>query len=146
MSVGRSYTRTGPPRVHRPRAQPPNHPAELPHRRAGRFRRPRRPRGPGPGRPRPETGPTVVARLTEDPDPAVRAVAARHPNLPQPRLAALLDDEELAHHAAANAALPPDTIRRLLRTDGRTAGRAAGVEEDPAPDPRPTIAWPIEIR
>ncbi|WYB30512.1 hypothetical protein V6574_11985 [Streptomyces sp. SM1P] len=36
----------------------------------------------------------------------MRAAAARHPNLPEPRLAALLDDEELAHHAAANAALP----------------------------------------
>ncbi|MFB8138350.1 hypothetical protein [Streptomyces parvus] len=68
-----------------------------------------------------ETEPTTVARLTRDPDPAVRAAAARHPNLPQPRLAALLDDEELAHHAAANAALPPDTIHRLLRTGGRQA-------------------------
>ncbi|GGS02637.1 hypothetical protein GCM10010284_39590 [Streptomyces rubiginosohelvolus] len=70
----------------------------------------------------PETGPATVARLTRDPDPAVRAAAARHPNLPQPRLAALLDDEELAHHAAANAALPPDVIHRLLRTGGRQAG------------------------
>ncbi|KFK88532.1 hypothetical protein IX27_16170 [Streptomyces sp. JS01] len=70
----------------------------------------------------PETEPATVARLTRDPAPAVRAAAARHPNLPEPRLAALLDDEELAHHAAANAALPPDVIRRLLRTGGRQAG------------------------
>ncbi|MFD4127016.1 hypothetical protein ACFXKK_07535 [Streptomyces globisporus] len=70
----------------------------------------------------PDAEPTTVARLTQDPDPAVRAAASRHPNLPQRRLAALLDDEELAHHAAANAALPPDVIRRLLRTGGRQAG------------------------
>ncbi|MEV7641521.1 hypothetical protein AB0O32_16430 [Streptomyces rubiginosohelvolus] len=69
-----------------------------------------------------ETEPATVARLTRDPDPAVRAAAARHPNLPQPRLAALLDDEELAHHAAANAALPPDVMHGLLRTGGRQAG------------------------
>ncbi|MFI1187668.1 hypothetical protein [Streptomyces californicus] len=69
----------------------------------------------------PDIEPTTVARLTEDPDPAVRAVAARHPRLPQPRLAELLDDEESAHHAAANTALPSDTIRRLVRTDGRRA-------------------------
>ncbi|CAM5590779.1 hypothetical protein [Streptomyces badius] len=69
----------------------------------------------------PDTEPTTVARLTQDPDRAVRAAAARHPNLPHSRLAALLDDEELAHHAAANASLPSDVIRRLLRTGGRQA-------------------------
>lgn len=67
----------------------------------------------------PETGPTAVERLTHDPEYAVRAAATRHPNLPQPRLALLLDEEELAHAAAANASLDLDTIRRLLKTDGR---------------------------
>ncbi|WP_392870725.1 hypothetical protein [Streptomyces sp. LN499] len=67
----------------------------------------------------PETEPTAVDRLTQDPEYAVRAAATRHPNLPQSRLAVLLDDEELAHDAAANAALDLDTIRRLLKTDGR---------------------------
>ncbi|WP_406373464.1 hypothetical protein OH781_38390 [Streptomyces sp. NBC_01550] len=67
----------------------------------------------------PETEPTAVDRLTQDPEYAVRAAATRHPNLPQSRLAVLLDDEELAHDAAANAALDLDTMRRLLKTDGR---------------------------
>ncbi|MFJ9890348.1 hypothetical protein ACIQRW_31455 [Streptomyces sp. NPDC091287] len=52
---------------------------------------------------------------------AVRAAAVRHPHLPRSRRAALLDDEESAHHAAANAAPDPYTVRRLLRTDGRWA-------------------------
>ncbi|MCX5399938.1 hypothetical protein [Streptomyces sp. NBC_00102] len=72
----------------------------------------------------PATGPTVVERLSRDPDPAVRAAAARHPNLPRPRLAELLDDEELAHAAAANPALGPDTVRRLVEALG-TAGSPA---------------------
>ncbi|MFJ9358282.1 HEAT repeat domain-containing protein [Streptomyces mirabilis] len=70
----------------------------------------------------PETAPAVVERLTRDPDPAVRAEAARHPNLPRPRLTELLDDEELAHPAAANPALDVAEIRRLARTPGDPAG------------------------
>ncbi|MEU0298008.1 hypothetical protein ABZ252_00795 [Streptomyces sp. NPDC006175] len=66
-----------------------------------------------------ETEPSVVERLTQDPDHAVRAAATRHPNLPRSRLAVLLDDEELAHDAAANTALDLDTVRRLLHTGGR---------------------------
>lgn len=66
----------------------------------------------------PETEPTAVERLTRDPEYAVRATATRHPNLPQSRPAVLLDDEKLAHDAAATAALDLDTIRRLLKTDG----------------------------
>lgn len=75
----------------------------------------------------PNTPPATVERLTRDPDPDVRAALARHPNLPRPRLAELLDDEELAHAAAANPALDPATIDRLLTTDGRS----------PAADPGP---------
>ncbi|MFK4102930.1 hypothetical protein ACI2L1_23150 [Streptomyces sp. NPDC019531] len=67
----------------------------------------------------PETEPTAVERLTRDPEYAVRAAAARHSRLPQSRLVVLLDDEELAHAAAANAALDVDTIRRLLKADSR---------------------------
>ncbi|MFD5758369.1 hypothetical protein ACFWIZ_24990 [Streptomyces sp. NPDC127044] len=70
----------------------------------------------------PETAPAAVGRLTRDPDPAVRAEAARHPNLPWPRLTELLDDEELAHPAAANPALDVAEIRRLARTPGDPAG------------------------
>ncbi|WP_327721778.1 hypothetical protein OG381_45025 [Streptomyces sp. NBC_00490] len=69
----------------------------------------------------PETEPEAIERLTQDPDPDVRFAATRHPNLPQSRLAVLLNDEELAHPAAANPALDMDTIRRLVATDGRQA-------------------------
>ncbi|GHI03408.1 hypothetical protein [Streptomyces cellostaticus] len=79
----------------------------------------------------PDTAPATVDRLTRDPDPDVRAALARHPNLPRPRLAQLLDDEELAHAAAANPALAPATIDRLLTTAGRSPG------EDPGPVPSP---------
>jgi hypothetical protein len=62
----------------------------------------------------PGTAAHTVERLTRDPDPAVRADFARHPNLPGPRLTQLLDDEELVHHAAANPALTASAIRRLV--------------------------------
>ncbi|MFD3457552.1 hypothetical protein ACFWVC_35920 [Streptomyces sp. NPDC058691] len=62
----------------------------------------------------PATSAQTVERLTHDPDPRVRAAAARHANLPPARLAELLDDEELAHHAAANPALDPAVMRRLV--------------------------------
>ncbi|MEV8558332.1 hypothetical protein AB0478_18145 [Streptomyces sp. NPDC051917] len=67
----------------------------------------------------PETPPATVERLTGDPDPEVRAAFARHPNLPPARLAHLLADEELAHPAAANPALAPATMNRLLASQGR---------------------------
>jgi hypothetical protein len=73
----------------------------------------------------PETAADVLERLTRDPDPAVRAAAARHPNLPRPRLTELLDDEELAHPAAANPALDAATIRWLSRTLDDPAGSRA---------------------
>jgi hypothetical protein len=64
----------------------------------------------------PKVPPAAVERLTRDPDPAVRAAFARHPNLPSSRLADLLDDEKLVHHAAANPALPAPAIRALVST------------------------------
>lgn len=67
----------------------------------------------------PDTEPAVVERLTHDPDPEVRAALARHPSLPAPRLAELLADPELAHAAAANPALHPETVDRLVHTHGR---------------------------
>ncbi|WP_407836009.1 hypothetical protein ACE1OC_05595 [Streptomyces sp. DSM 116496] len=69
----------------------------------------------------PQTAPATAERLTRDPDPVVRAAMARHPNLPQHRLTELLDDEELAHVAAANPALDSEVIRRLVEMRGRSA-------------------------
>ncbi|MFJ9952125.1 hypothetical protein [Kitasatospora sp. NPDC091207] len=62
----------------------------------------------------PQTPPGTVAQLSADPDPDVRADAARHPRLSPRRLVELLDDEELAHEAAANPALPPPVLDRLV--------------------------------
>ncbi|MGC4948035.1 hypothetical protein ACLQ2N_17805 [Streptomyces sp. DT224] len=62
----------------------------------------------------PRLVPEAADRLTRDPDPLVRADAARHPRLPQARLTALLDDAELAPRAAANPALPLATMNALL--------------------------------
>ncbi|WP_457030132.1 hypothetical protein [Kitasatospora sp. P5_F3] len=66
----------------------------------------------------------TVDRLSADLDPGVRADAARHPRLPLRRLTELLDDEELAHVAAANPALPLPVMHRLvaaLDDEGRLA-------------------------
>ncbi|NEA68545.1 hypothetical protein [Streptomyces sp. SID12488] len=73
----------------------------------------------------PETESAAVERPTQDPEHAVKAAATHHPNLPQSRLEELLDDEEPAHAAAANPALNLETIRRLVRTDGRRVGPPA---------------------
>ncbi|KQV12087.1 hypothetical protein ASE03_22225 [Kitasatospora sp. Root187] len=62
----------------------------------------------------PQIPPPTLARLSADPDPDVRADAARHPSLPLRRLTELLDDEELAHVAAANPALPLPVMHRLV--------------------------------
>ncbi|HEY9327242.1 MAG TPA: hypothetical protein VIS09_03205 [Streptomyces sp.] len=65
----------------------------------------------------------LADRLTRDPDPQVRADAARHPRLPQDRIAALLDDPELAQRAAANPALPVATMYALTAAvPGQEAG------------------------
>ncbi|MDX3537467.1 hypothetical protein PV721_24465 [Streptomyces sp. MB09-01] len=67
----------------------------------------------------PQTATATVERLTRDPDPAVRAALARHPNLPQSRLTELLDDEEPAHAAAANPALDSEVLHRLVTMRGQ---------------------------
>ncbi|WP_406095849.1 hypothetical protein [Streptomyces sp. NBC_01013] len=66
------------------------------------------------------TPPDTADRLTHDPDAQVRADAARHPRLPQDRIAALLDDEELSFRAAANPGLPVATMYELIAGAGRT--------------------------
>ena len=58
----------------------------------------------------------VVERLCADPDPAVRQAAAACPRLPVPRIVALLGDPDLAGPAAANPALPPDAMERIVRS------------------------------
>ena len=58
----------------------------------------------------------VVARLCADPDPGVRQAAAACPRLPVPRIVALLGDPELAGWAAANPALPPGAMERIVQS------------------------------
>lgn len=62
----------------------------------------------------PELAPALADRLTSDPDPSVRGALARHPNLPAARIVELLEDEELAPHAAANPALDPALMEELV--------------------------------
>ncbi|MEU9111022.1 translation initiation factor 2 [Streptomyces sp. NPDC048483] len=64
----------------------------------------------------PGLAPDAADRLTRDPDAAVRSGAARHPQLPAGRLLALLGDEELGEHAAANPALPLTVMRDVMRS------------------------------
>lgn len=66
----------------------------------------------------PRLAPETADRLTRDPDPLVRADAARHPRLPRARIAALLDDAELAPRAAANPVLPVATMNALAAEAG----------------------------
>ncbi|WP_250031895.1 hypothetical protein [Paractinoplanes maris] len=54
----------------------------------------------------PQAGPEVVERLLGDPSRVVREAMASSPRLPEARILALLDDPDLAEHAAANPALP----------------------------------------
>ncbi|MFG2719418.1 hypothetical protein ACGFW5_14150 [Streptomyces sp. NPDC048416] len=60
----------------------------------------------------PELDARASDRLTRDADTEVREAGARHPNLPLSRLMELLDDKELAHAAAANPALPVAMMRQ----------------------------------
>lgn len=69
----------------------------------------------------PELAPALADRLTRDPDPEVRGVLARHPNLPAARIVELLEDGELARHAAANPALDPALMEELVNAFVRTA-------------------------
>ncbi|MEH1167748.1 hypothetical protein V6V47_20420 [Micromonospora sp. CPCC 205539] len=62
----------------------------------------------------PYADPTLIDRLTADPDAAVRQAMASCPRLPAPRIAALLDDPELAEAAAANPALSVEQMRQIL--------------------------------
>jgi hypothetical protein len=52
----------------------------------------------------------VIARLLGDPDKGVRREMASCPRLPEARILALLQDAELAEHAAANPSLPIERI------------------------------------
>jgi hypothetical protein len=64
----------------------------------------------------PLAAPALVERLTRDPDLRVRRAMAACPRMPVERIAALLDDPDLAEPAAANAALPVDMMRQRLAT------------------------------
>ncbi|WP_330300065.1 hypothetical protein [Streptomyces sp. NBC_00503] len=62
----------------------------------------------------PGLAPALADRLTRDSDPEVRRTLARHPNLPAARIVELLEDAELAAHAAANPALDPSLMEELV--------------------------------
>ncbi|GAA2598153.1 hypothetical protein GCM10010435_91900 [Winogradskya consettensis] len=62
----------------------------------------------------PDAGPELVDRLCTDPDLAVRQAMASCPRLPVGRIVALLDNPELAEHAAANPALPVERMRQVV--------------------------------
>lgn len=62
----------------------------------------------------PDLDPAVADRLTGDPDEGVRRAMAASPRLPVTRIVALLDDPDLAGSAAANPALPIDVMRDRL--------------------------------
>lgn len=64
----------------------------------------------------PHADPALVERLCADPDAAVRQAMAACPRLPVTRITALLDDPDLAEHAAVNPALPVDRMHRILRS------------------------------
>src|SRR5204863_2976410 len=55
-----------------------------------------------------------LPRLCADPDTTVRQAMASCPRLPAARIATLLNDPELAEHAAADPALPVEQMRRIL--------------------------------
>ncbi|GAA2468694.1 hypothetical protein [Winogradskya humida] len=63
----------------------------------------------------PDADPELVDRLTTDPDLGVRLAMASCARLPVARIVALLDDPELAEHAAANPALPVERMRQALK-------------------------------
>jgi hypothetical protein len=65
----------------------------------------------------PHADPTLVDRLTTDPDATVRETMASCSRLPVPRIAAFLDDPELAEAAASNPALPADQMGQILESD-----------------------------
>lgn len=62
----------------------------------------------------PELDPALADRLTRDLDEEVRAASARHPKLPAARIVELLEDGDLARHAAANPALDPLLMEELV--------------------------------
>ncbi|MEU4242191.1 hypothetical protein [Actinoplanes sp. NPDC026619] len=64
----------------------------------------------------PLAGPELVAWLCTDADAAVWQAAAACARLPVARIVELLDDSELAEHAAANPALPADRMDRIVET------------------------------
>ncbi|MET9225983.1 hypothetical protein [Lentzea sp. NPDC003310] len=66
----------------------------------------------------PDLPAALAAGLAEDPDPTVRREVAGHPTLPVASLIALLDDERTARAAAASPWLPAEQVERLLALGG----------------------------
>jgi hypothetical protein len=62
----------------------------------------------------PDLDPAVADRLTGDPDERVRRAMAASPRLPTARIVALLDDPDLGESAASNPALPIDVMRARI--------------------------------
>jgi hypothetical protein len=80
----------------------------------------------------PHAGPELVDRLCTDPDTLVRQAMAGCPRLPTTRIRALLDDPDLAEHAAANPALPADRMRQILRSVATATATDAAIAAAPA--------------
>lgn len=66
----------------------------------------------------PHANSELVDRLSTDPDATVRQAMASSPRLPAPRVAALLNDPELAEAAAVNPTLTADHMQQILDRTG----------------------------
>jgi hypothetical protein len=68
----------------------------------------------------PDLDPAVADRLTGDPEKLVRQAMAASPVLPTDRVIALLDDPDLGESAASNPALPTAVMRDRIEAAGAT--------------------------
>ncbi|WP_433534392.1 HEAT repeat domain-containing protein [Micromonospora sp. CA-249363] len=73
----------------------------------------------------PEADPSLVDRLTHDPDASVRHAMAACPQLPVDRIIELLDHHELAESAAANPALSVQVMRERVASTAPEGDEAA---------------------
>ncbi|GAA2537499.1 hypothetical protein GCM10010435_00640 [Winogradskya consettensis] len=65
----------------------------------------------------PDASPELIDRLSRDPVPVVRAMAAADPRLSVARLLELFEEEETTEYAAANPLLPVPVMQAILEPD-----------------------------